>query len=74
MVDAANPDTPGAANRVLEILRAMMFRTKEWGWRKLDTNPCLGIRKNPRRKIARSATRRSSDGCGSTTFATILAP
>ena len=53
MVDAANPDTPGAANRVLEILRAMMFRTKEWGWRKLDTNPCLGIRKNPRRKIAR---------------------
>ena len=27
--DAANPDTPGAANRALEILRAMMFRAEE---------------------------------------------
>ena len=31
----------------------MMFRAEEWGWRERDTNPCLGIRKNPRRQIAR---------------------
>ena len=31
----------------------MMFRAEEWGWRQRDTNPCLGIAKNPRRKIAR---------------------
>ncbi len=50
--DAASCDRPGAANRALEILRAMMFRAEEWGWRERDTNPCLGIRKNPRRRIA----------------------
>ena len=51
--DAASKDKPGAANRALEILRAMMFRAEEWGMRERDTNPCLGIRKNPRKKVAR---------------------
>ena len=51
--DAASRDRPGAANRAFEILRAMMFRAEEWGLRERDTNPCLGIRKNPRRKVAR---------------------
>ena len=51
--DAASRDRPGAANRALEILRAMMFKAEEWGWRERDANPCLGIRKNPRRKVAR---------------------
>ena len=51
--DAASRDRPGAANRALEILRAMMFKAEEWGWRERDTNPCLGIRRNPRRKVAR---------------------
>ena len=51
--DAASRDRPGAANRAFEILRAMMFRAEEWGLRERDSNPCLGIRKNPRRKIAR---------------------
>ncbi len=51
--DAASRDKPGAANRALEILRAMMFRAEEWGMRERDTNPCLGIRKNPRKKVAR---------------------
>ena len=51
--DAASPERPGAANRALEILRAMMFRAEEWGLRDRDTNPCLGIRRNPRRRIAR---------------------
>ncbi len=51
--DAASKDKPGAANRAFEILRAMMFRAEEWGWRERDTNPCLGITKNPRKQVAR---------------------
>ncbi|MCY4028371.1 MAG: integrase arm-type DNA-binding domain-containing protein, partial [Acidobacteria bacterium] len=51
--DAASRERPGAANRALEILRAMMFRAEEWGLRERDTNPCLGIAFNPRNKIAR---------------------
>ena len=51
--DAASRDRPGAANRAFEILRAMMFRAEEWGLRERDTNPCLGIARNPRKKVAR---------------------
>ena len=51
--DAASRDKPGAANRAFEILRSMMFRAEECGFRERGTNPCLGIRKNPRRNIAR---------------------
>ena len=51
--DAASKDRPGAANRAFEILRAMMFRAEEWGLRERGTNPCLGIAKNPRNRIAR---------------------
>ncbi len=51
--DAASKDRPGAANRAFEILRAMMFRAEEWGWRERDSNPCLGIVKNPRNHVAR---------------------
>ena len=51
--DAASRDRPGAANRALEILRAMMFRAEEWGLRERDTNPCLGIARNPRKQVAR---------------------
>ncbi len=51
--DAASRDRPGAASRALEILRAMMFRAEEWGRREHGTNPCLGIRHNPKRSIAR---------------------
>ena len=51
--DAASRYRPGAANRALEILRAMMFRAEEWGLRERGANPCLGIEKNPRRNIAR---------------------
>ena len=50
--DAASRDRPGAANRAFEILRAMMFRAEEWGLRARDSNPCLGITKNPRNRIA----------------------
>ena len=51
--DAASKDKPGAANHALEILRAMMFRAEEWGLRERDTNPCLGIARNPRNNVAR---------------------
>jgi len=51
--DAASRDRPGAANRAFEILRAMMFRAEEWGLRERGSNPCLGIAKNPRKRIAR---------------------
>ena len=51
--DTASNDRPGAANRALEILRAMMFRAEERGRSERDTNPCHGIRHNPRRGIAR---------------------
>ena len=51
--DAASRDKPGAANRAFEILRAMMFRAEEWGLRERDSNPCLGIAKNPRNHAAR---------------------
>ena len=37
--DAASRDKPGAANRAFEIMRAMMFRAEEWGWRERDSNP-----------------------------------
>ena len=51
--DSASRDKPGAANRAFEILRAMMSRAEEWGLRDRDTNPCLGIGKNPRNHVAR---------------------
>lgn len=51
--DAASRDRPGAANRAFEILRAMMFRAEEWGWRERGSNPCLGIAKNARNRVAR---------------------
>ena len=51
--DAASRNKPGAANRAFEILRAMMFRAEEWGLRERGANPCLGIAKNPRNRIAR---------------------
>ena len=51
--DAASRDRPGAANRAFEILRSMMYRAEECGFRERGTNPCIGIRKSPRRKVAR---------------------
>ena len=50
--DTASKDRPGAANRAYEIPRAMMFRAEEWGLRERGANPCLGIAKNPRNRIA----------------------
>ena len=51
--DAASKDRPGAANRALDILRSMMFRAEECGLRERDTNPCLGVRMNAKKPVAR---------------------
>ena len=51
--DAASKDKPGAANRALDILRSMMFRAEEWGLRERGSNPCLGIRMNAKKPVAR---------------------
>jgi len=42
-----------AINRAFEMLRAMMFRAEEWELRERGSNPCLGIAKNTRNRIAR---------------------
>ncbi len=51
--DAASRTRTGAANRALEILRVMVFWAERWGWRTRGSNPCLGIRRNPRNRVAR---------------------
>ncbi|WP_404478355.1 tyrosine-type recombinase/integrase [Novosphingobium sp. BL-52-GroH] len=44
---------PGAANRTLAILAAMLNRAEAWGYRKPNTNPCSGVRRNPQRRCER---------------------
>jgi integrase len=51
---ALNNNTgPGAANRVLAILNAMLNKAEEWGYRSDGTNPCRSVRRNKTRKIER---------------------
>jgi integrase len=51
---ALNDETgPGAANRVLSILGAMLNKAEEWGYRRESTNPCRSVRRNRTRKIER---------------------
>ena len=51
---ALNNNTgPGAANRVLAILNAMLNKAEEWGYRSDGTNPCRTVRRNKTRKIER---------------------
>jgi integrase len=44
---------PGAANRALEILKALMRKAEDWGYRAEGSNPCSGIRTNRRRRCER---------------------
>ena len=53
MVRCGQQGRAGAANRALEILRAMMNRAEEWGLRERCSNPCPGIARNPRNNVAR---------------------
>jgi integrase len=47
---------PGAANRCLEILKAMLNTAVEWELLPDRANPCTAVRFNPRRKIERFLT------------------
>lgn len=44
---------PGAANRAMEILKAMMRKAEDWGYRAEGSNPCSGVRTNRRRRCER---------------------
>jgi len=44
---------PGAANRAMEILRAMFGKAEAWGYLHEHSNPFRGIRRNKGRKIER---------------------
>lgn len=51
---ALNNNTgPGATNRVLAILNAMLNKAEEWGYRSDGTNPCRSVRRNKTRKCER---------------------
>lgn len=51
--DIAERSGPGAANRALEILSALMNKAEEWRARPEGTNPCREIRKFRKRKVER---------------------
>lgn len=47
---------PGAANRVVEILRAAFNRAEKWGFLAEHSNPFLAVKHNRKRKIERYLT------------------
>ncbi len=63
--DLNNCAGPGAANRTLDILKAMLNKAESWGYRLENTNPCRGIRPNRRRQCERflSVAELSRLGC-----------
>lgn len=44
---------PGAANRALDILRSMMRKAEDWGYRPESSNPCAAIRRNRQQRCER---------------------
>ncbi|WP_298305606.1 tyrosine-type recombinase/integrase [uncultured Erythrobacter sp.] len=48
-----NRTGPGAANRTLEILKHMLNKAEEWGYRLENTNPCCSIKPNRKRQCER---------------------
>ena len=44
---------PGAANRALDIVKAMMRKAEEWGYREHGSNPVAGLRHNRSRQCER---------------------
>ncbi len=45
--------SPGAANRTLAIVGAMMNKAEAWGYREPGSNPAAGIKRNRQRKFER---------------------
>lgn len=44
---------PGAGNRCLSILNAIMRKAEDWGYRAEGSNPCAGVKANRRRRCER---------------------
>ena len=63
--DAASEDKPGAANRVFDILRAMLASAREWGdIAEHVPDACANIVKNPRKSVARHLDRAELERLG----------
>ena len=62
---AAQHGTPAAANRSLPILSVILRQAEIYGYRREDSNPCLGIRRYPRRGRERFLTRQETRRLGS---------
>ncbi|MDC7684521.1 site-specific integrase [Asticcacaulis sp. BYS171W] len=50
---ATRKGSPGAANRVFQRLKAALSKAEDWGLRPHGSNPCRGVKMNPRRKVGR---------------------
>ncbi|MEO1044105.1 MAG: tyrosine-type recombinase/integrase [Pseudomonadota bacterium] len=55
--DLNNRTGPGAANRTLEILKHILNKAEEWGYRLENTNPCRSVRPNRKRQCERFLTK-----------------
>ena len=53
MVEKTRKGSPGAVNHAFQRLNAAMRKAEDWGYRPEGSNPCCGIRQNPRRKMER---------------------
>ena len=51
--DLNNRTGPGASNRTFEILKHMLNKAEEWGYRLENTNPCRSVRPNRKRQCER---------------------
>ena len=54
--DLNNRTGPGASNRTFEILKHMLNKAEEWGYRLENTNPCRSVRPNRKRQCERFLT------------------
>jgi integrase len=62
--DLNNRTGPGAANRTLGILAAMLNKAESWGYRLENTNPCRSVRPNRRRECERFLSRAELERLG----------
>ena len=62
--DLNNRTGPGAANRTLGILAAMLNKAESWGYRLENTNPCRSVRPNRRKQCERFLSRTELERLG----------
>ena len=53
MVEKTRKGSPGAVNHAFQRLNAAMRKAEDWGYRPEGSNPCRGVKQNPRRKMER---------------------